>query len=118
MCKEFEIREEDLIGKTDFDVSPTDLAQRYKGDDKEVMKTGKRKWIEEQWGKKKGKRKWIETVKTPIYDDKGKIAGVSGIARDITLRKRSEESLRESEEKYRVLTENLRDVVVRILDFE
>jgi len=63
------------------------------------MKSGKRKRIEELWGKKEGERIWIETIKTPIYDDKGQVIGTSGIARDITERKKAEEEIRQYHEK-------------------
>jgi len=99
MCKAFDIKLEDLIGKTDFDISPEDLAKRYRADDQEVMKSGQRKRVEELWGKKEGERRWIETIKTPIYNDQGQVIGTSGIARDITERKKAEEQLREYSEK-------------------
>jgi len=84
---------EDLVGKTDWDIWPHDLAEKYVADDREVMASGKRKLIEEQREDKNGKRSWVETVKTPIYNDSGEVIGASGIARDVTERKLSEESL-------------------------
>jgi len=93
LCKAFGVKLEDLVGKTDFDISPEDLAKKYRADDEKVMKSGKRKRIVEQWGKKKGKRIWIETIKTPIYNDSGELIGTSGIARDITESKKAEQDL-------------------------
>ena len=90
------VRPEDLIGKADLDIWPRDLAERYRKDDQEVMKSGLRKRVEEPLADKEGKIKWIETIKTPIYNDKGQIIGTTGIARDITERKEIEERLRES----------------------
>ena len=93
LCKAFSIKLEDLVGRTDFDISPEDLAKKYRADDKEVMKSGKRKRVEEPWGKKDGKRIWIETIKTPICNDNGKVIGTSGIARDITVHMKTQEQL-------------------------
>ena len=86
----------ELIGKNDFDIWPAKLAQKYTNDDKEVMESGRRKCVEEPLADKEGKIQWIETIKTPIYNDKGEVIGTTGIARDITERKRYEERLREA----------------------
>ena len=85
---------EDLVGKTDLDLWPRDLAERYRADDKEVMESGKRKQVEEPLKDAEGRILWIETTKTPIYDEHGDISGTAGIARDITERKRAEEKLK------------------------
>jgi signal transduction histidine kinase len=66
------------------------------------MATGVRKQVEEPLVDKKGKKIWIETIKTPIFSDKGEIIGTTGISRDITERKKTEEELR------RIAKENAR----------
>ena len=85
---------EDLVGKTDLDIWPKDLAERYRADDREVMETGRRKLVEEPLVDKDGNKTWIETIKIPIYNGKGEVIGTTGIARDITERKQAEEALR------------------------
>jgi len=59
-----------------------------------------------RWRKKDGSLIWTEQLNVPIYDENGELVGVQGIARDVTERKRVEESLRESEEKFRKLAES------------
>jgi PAS domain S-box-containing protein len=81
------ISREELLGKTDFDFWPQELAQRHKDDDEQVMKTRKRKSIEETLVHTEGRDVWIETIKSPIYDENGEVIGTTGIARDITERK-------------------------------
>ncbi len=97
---------DDVVGKTDYDIWPRDLAENYRADDAEVMRTGKRKRVEEQLIGPDGRKSWIETIKTPIIDDNGKVIGTTGIARDITERKKAKEVLRKSEEHYRMLFES------------
>ncbi len=87
---------EELKGKSDLDIWPVELAQKYRADDKEVMESGKRKCVEEILADKEGKVQWVETVKTPIYNDKGEVIGTTGISRDITERKRYEERLHDA----------------------
>ncbi len=84
---------EELVGRTDLDIWQQELAQRYRADDREVMATGRRKQVEEPLVDKDGKKTWIETIKTPIYDNKGEIIGTTGISREITERKLMEEKL-------------------------
>jgi len=112
MCKAFGMSYEELLGKTDFDVSPPDLAKSYVEADKEVIRTGKPKRVEERWGKRGDGRIWIETIKTPVYNKRGDIIGISGIARDITKRKEMEKQLRDSENKFRTLYNSTRDAVM------
>lgn len=102
---------EELVGKSDFDIWPKEFAERYVADDKEVMRTGKRKIVEETMDDKEGKKPWLETIKTPIFNDKGRIVGTAGIARDITGRKKLEFQIKESEDKYRMLFEEANDAI-------
>ncbi len=106
---------EELISKTDFDIWPKDLAEKYRADDMQVMESGMRKQLEERLLDAQGKVLWIETIKTPLYRDDGVIAGTVGIARDITDRKRTEGELNNSREMLFTILNGL-DAVVYIAD--
>lgn len=101
---------EDLKGKNDLDVWPRDIAKNYIIDDLEVMRTRKRKRIEEPIVSKDGIITSFETIKTPIFDENGKVIGTTGIARDISERQKIQRALIESEEKYRKLFEESKDM--------
>ncbi len=86
---------EELCGKNDLDIWPRELAEQYRADDQEVMRSRKQKRVEELLADKEKGWVWIETIKMPIYNEKGEVTGTVGIARDITERKKAEEQLRE-----------------------
>ncbi len=96
---------ENLPGKTDLDIWPLELAQRYRNDDREVMRTGQSKRVEEPLADKEGNIVWIETVKTPIFSEKGEVIGTTGIARDITRRRQMEEALKKVSRALKAITE-------------
>lgn len=86
---------DEVAGRTDIDVWSRDLAEKYMADDAEIMKTGKRKTIEEfVENKRKGTRIWAETVKTPVRGEGGEVIGTVGIARDITERRKTSEEIK------------------------
>ncbi|MCK9571671.1 MAG: PAS domain S-box protein [Candidatus Omnitrophica bacterium] len=93
--KFFGLSAESIIGKTDFDICPKELAKKYQLDDQEVLRAAKRLSFEERLSDKNGNSIVIETIKGPVLNDAGEVIGTAGIARDITERKKNEERLRE-----------------------
>jgi diguanylate cyclase (GGDEF)-like protein/PAS domain S-box-containing protein len=85
---------DELVGKNDFDIAPSDLAEKYQKDDRAVLLSSQVKNVEEEIFTE-GVRKWFETYKAPIFDDKGVILGTVGFARDITKRKSLDQTLRQ-----------------------
>jgi len=86
---------DDLVGKSDFDLSPPDLARRYRDDDLKIMENRQREVIEEQHEGPQG-RHWLETFKAPVIDEDGELLGTVGFARDITKQKAVEAELQMS----------------------
>ncbi len=64
--------------------------------------------------RKNGKRVWMEWTNTGIYDTDGNLKEFLSVGIDVTERKRAEEALSQSETRYRILHENLRDAFVQI----
>ncbi len=108
-----------LIGKTDFDVFGVEHASRTRADELEVMRTGV-PIIEHEERETQVKpdgsevTRWVMTTKMPLHDAGGAIIGTFGVSRDITLRKRAEAALRESEARWRTLLSHLQEIVVLV----
>ena len=89
---------EAVVGLTDFDVWPRELAERYASDDAEVIASKQEKAVEEPvaGGSQAG---WIETYKKPVIAADGSVLGTVGFARDISDRREAETRLRDRTEQ-------------------
>jgi PAS domain S-box-containing protein len=97
------------IGKTDFDYFSSEHARAAHADELRIMSSGQPVVGKEELEVRlDGSRRWVSTTKMPFYDRDGKIAGTFGVARDISKVKQGEEALRQSEQRWRRLTEELR----------
>jgi len=63
-----------------------------------------------------GKVRWQQWINRPIFDEQGNVTEFQAVGRDVTERRQAEESLRESEGKYRLLAENTLDAIWK-MDF-
>ena len=91
-------READIIGKTDYDFVDQKLADFFVEHDRKAMAAGK-PTRNEEWltFADDGHRALYETIKTPMYDDRGALIGVLGVGRDITERKKLAERLQQAQ---------------------
>jgi PAS domain S-box-containing protein len=101
----------ELIGKTDLDFVPKDLADRYRAADLRVMESGiGEKNVEEPSQAVGGNLRSVLTTKMPIFDAAGAVAGLVGISRDITERK----ELEKKNQRLATLVESSDDAFVGI----
>ena len=118
-CETLKLPLEQLVGKTDFDLFPPELAAKYVEDDRRVLENGNTPFeTVEAHHLPQGGTIYVQVVKTPVYDAQGNIIGIQGIFWDVTERKRAEEFLSESERRYRQLTEATLDGIVLIDESE
>jgi PAS domain S-box-containing protein len=86
-----------LIGKTDYDFFPTELAAKYFADEKQVMDSGQSLFDYEELVEDQdtGELGWTVTTKVLLRAEDGAVNGIVGIGYDVTQRKLMEERLRE-----------------------
>ena len=96
----------DLVGKTDFDLFPKELAQNYYEDEQKIIRSGQPLLNrEEQCVDPHGNVHYLLSTKVPFRDENGRINGIVGVGRDITKRRKVEEDLREAEQRFRSIFE-------------
>lgn len=107
------LSEEEAIGKNILDiVKDPNFAQHCLQHDWEVLATGKMAKSEEKARLVDGTAIEFETIKSPFFDNAGKVAGLLGISRDITSRKRLERQLKESQQLYAAIINNAPEIVL------
>ncbi len=96
LCKQVGISQEDLLGKTDYDVLPTEQADPIRQTDGQVLATGKPSILELQVTLPSGEIRYYQDHKTRFQDASGR-SYVVVIARDITEQKRADAELTASQ---------------------
>jgi len=100
-CEFLAVSEQEIINHTDFDLFPTDAAQLFISDDKNVLRQQAASSSEEWVPLANGKLALLSTTKAPFYTEGGAEHGVVGICHDSTSSYLEHEKLRESELTYR-----------------
>jgi len=92
---------EEIVGKTDLDFSPPELAEQYYADERMLFSSGQPLvgYEEPIFDYETKTKRWVLTTKVPFRDSQGKIVGLVGMNRDIT-------ELRQAQEAYQMLVEH------------
>jgi len=90
---------EDLLGKTDFDFYPKEVATAFFSDEQAIIQAGQPLLNQEERAvDAEGNAKWISTSKVLWRDKLGQAIGIMGIGRDVTKRRTAEEALKLAKE--------------------
>ena len=102
---------DELLGKTDADLFPDELAQKFSADDQRILDTGEVLYDSEEYWTPHGKKSWIERIKSPIRDHDGNITGVQVLFWDITDHKLARDALDQESSLMHALLESIPDAI-------
>ena len=106
----------DMVGKTTEELFPREQAENMRKGDQEVIISGKPKRnIIQPYDTPEGTR-WAITDKMPYKDKEGKVTGVIGLAKDITVQRKSEEELQQSYERLKKTMDATIETVSKIVE--
>ena len=109
-------KEQDIVGKTDFDLVPEAKARFFREQDELMMASGKPRRNEEWVPTTDGRRILLEMVKTPLYGAQGEAIGLIGVGRDITERHHGLERERMRNRIFEMLASGapMRDILAQV----
>ena len=90
-----DLTREQVIGKTDYDLFPPDIAKQFRSNDLAVLQTGNLTEYEERVGTPWGEQLFL-SKKLPLMSPSGEVEGLTGISTNITDQRRNELALRET----------------------
>ena len=104
--------ESEVIGRTDMELLPKEVAEQTMADDLSVIRDGKKIVDREELiMNNSGESRWLLTSKIPWRNMEGEVVGLVGIGHDITERKRAEETLRLSASRWSSTFDAISDIV-------
>ncbi|MCX5891785.1 MAG: PAS domain S-box protein [Deltaproteobacteria bacterium] len=113
----FNLRLEDVKGKTDHELFPKEVADQLRAHDQRVLQEERPCQVEEQVYHQDGVRTYL-SVKFPLYDEFGRVSGLCGISADITSIKKAQDQLKRLSGSIMANQENERTLLARELHDE
>ena len=104
----FGVTDAGIIGRTDRDIFPVEIADAVRANDLKVLAAGTALEMEEVVPHQGELRTYLST-KFPLRDEQGSAYAVCGISTDITERKRMEEALQASQQRYDLIINGIND---------
>ena len=105
-----DVAPEEIIGKTDAEISPRSLAEKYRAADRRVIDSGEALVTVDEVIEK-GERRFQEIRRTPVCNENGDIVGVQAIFWDVTEQEIAKRAVEQERSTLRTLMENLPDLI-------
>ena len=113
----FRVSNEEIRGRTDYEIMPSDVADQFRSNDRQVLDQGKSCQVEEVVPHDDELHTYL-SVKFPVYDEAGVVNGVCGISTDITAVKKAQDQLRRLSGSIMANQEKERSAIARELHDE
>src|SRR5205085_3239468 len=97
-CRTVGKSRDEILGKTDFDFYPGNLAEKYRQDDQRVIDERQVKDIVEEHCKPDGQKIYVQVLKSPVYDSHAAVVGTQAIFWDVTDRVLGQEAMQKAKE--------------------
>lgn len=101
----------EILGRTDYDLFPRELAEKYRADDRQVLQTRMMIETDEEFEHVTGERRFTHVYKHPVYSSSGQLVGLQGIFSDVTEQKRAEQALEQERYLLNALMTNVPDSI-------
>jgi PAS domain S-box-containing protein len=99
------LSQQEFLNKTDFDILPQDIAEKYAQDDQTVIETRTVHEGTEVLRNLSGIERTVRIFKTPVFDSRGEVVGTQGICWDITERALAERAIQQKNALIKLLQE-------------
>lgn len=113
--EQYEVREEDVIGRHHYDVFP-DLPEKWREVHRRALEGEICVGIEDPFVRTDGRTDWTDWECRPWYERDGSVGGIIVYTEVVTGRREAQQALRESEERLRTLSDNIPDGFVYRLE--
>jgi PAS domain S-box-containing protein len=104
----------EILGHTDRDFFPPELAEKYQADDRQVMAERKTVDFVETYQGADGNPRWIQVIKTPLFDLNDEVSGVQIMFWDVSERELAQGELRRSHEEIELLLASISTVLIGV----